>query len=94
MRKKTSKVEGARKLMRRSAVLLAGVVIFVIGFTCGSRRTALQDFRWFSLGFDRGVRYGLVAYIEDPTENDVPTITARARWWLVRIERQPPELEK
>jgi hypothetical protein len=49
----------------------------------------------FTLGFDEGVRCGLVAYSMDRNETDMPVITARAHYWYVAIHaiRQQREIE-
>lgn len=35
----------------------------------------------FVKGFEAGVRYGLITFLADPTEKDIPTITKNAKKW-------------
>ena len=45
----------------------------------------------FKAGFEAGVRYGLLAYMENPNESSIPTITKRAAQIFLFIQKESPD---
>lgn len=39
----------------------------------------------FTIGFDDGVTCGLLAYTQDPSETELPVVTARAHAWYITL---------
>ena len=46
----------------------------------------------FVVGFEAGVRYGLVAKSRHPQEDDIPTLIDRAKfyYWLIVVKKGQP----
>jgi hypothetical protein len=84
-----------RRLCFTAAICFAMGVVSVVAFYAGLIVEALHcqgtSETVFTSGFENGVRCGVIAYTYDPSETDLPIITARARYWYVALLSQSKE---
>lgn len=61
---------------------------FIFGSLISMAAPTMATLNDFKSGFEAGVRYGLLAYMENPKEASIPTITKRAAQIFLFIQKE------